>query len=62
MVIKNLYTVADVAEILGLTPGRIRQICREFQIGQVIGGARLMDEDDLKRIKNVPDRRKKVDD
>lgn len=62
MVIKNLYTVADVAEQLGLTPGRIRQICREHNIGQVLGGARLMDEDDVKRIENLPDRRKKLDD
>lgn len=60
MVIKNLYTVADVADQLGLTPGRIRQICREHNIGQVFGRDRLMDENDVKRIKNLPDRRKKV--
>lgn len=60
MVLKNVYTVSDVAEMLGLTTGRIRQICREFNIGQLVGRDRLMDENDVKRIKNLPDRRKKV--
>ena len=59
MTITNVWTVAEVARELELTTGRIRQICREHNIGEVKGRDRLLSESDMRRIRNLPDRRKK---
>lgn len=59
---KKPHTVTEVAEKFERTPSRIRQICREHNIGYMIqSDLRLLTDDDVKAIKNVleNDRRKK---
>src|SRR5690349_15379086 len=44
----NLKTVQQVAEMLSLTDGRIRQICRAHNIGMRIGHNRLLTPSDIR--------------
>jgi hypothetical protein len=60
MATQQLFSVQQVAEQLGVTDGRIRQICREHEIGVLLGRDRVLTPDDVRKIKNLPDRRKKV--
>ena len=59
MATQQLFSVQQAASQIGVTDGRIRQICREHEIGVVIGRDRVLTEEDIERIKNLPDRRKK---
>lgn len=54
---EKLFTVNDVARLLEVTPGRVRQICREREIGEVIGTTRLLTAEDIKTIEQRPDGR-----
>lgn len=56
---EKLFTTPEAARLLQLTPGRIRQICREFDIGTVHGNTRVLTAEDLKRLESRPDRRKR---
>jgi hypothetical protein len=47
----NLKTVQQVAELLELTPGRIRQICLRHDIGTRLGRDRLLTPADVRRVK-----------
>lgn len=58
MIKENIRTVSDVAEELRITTGRVRQICREFDIGVVVGKTRLLSDEDVDKIRQRPDRRK----
>lgn len=58
MIREKLHTVSDVADELGITTGRVRQICREFGIGEFIGRDRLLTQEEFEKIRNRPDRRK----
>lgn len=60
MTTQPFFSVQQVAKQLGLTDGRIRQICREYEIGVLLGRDRVLTEADVNRIKNLPDRRKKM--
>lgn len=59
MATQQLFSVQQVAEELGITDRRVRQICAEHEIGVMLGRDRVLTDDDLRRIKNLPDRRKK---
>lgn len=56
---EKLHTVSEVADILGVTSGRIRQICREYELGEVFARTRLLTESELEAIREIPDRRTK---
>jgi len=43
----KLYSTSEIANILNLTPGRIRQISIELNIGKKIGRDRIFSDDDL---------------
>jgi hypothetical protein len=48
------YTVHHAAEQVGLTPGRVRQICQKFQIGTMITARmRLLSKPDIDSIKKI---------
>lgn len=48
------FTVASVAKRLGKTTGRIRQICREHDIGTLIGDRfRILEKRDVSRIEKI---------
>jgi predicted RNase H-like HicB family nuclease len=44
---QKLFTVRDVSEYYEITPGRVRQIAGEQNIGKVIGGVRLFRRKDF---------------
>lgn len=52
--INDIYTVSEVAEIMGISPSRIRQICIEHDIGTVLGKTRVFTKSELKRLQDVP--------
>lgn len=51
---QNLKTVKEVAEELQLTDSRVRQLCREHEIGQIVGRDRLLTAGDVRKIKRIP--------
>lgn len=59
MIRQTLWTVAEVAESIGVTTGRIRQICIEHGFGQIVGNTRVLADAEVDAIRNLPDRRKK---
>lgn len=61
-VLDRVYSAKEAAEVLGMTEGRICQICRWKGIGQKFSKVWLLTEADIERIKNLPDGRKKSED
>lgn len=59
MLQQNLWTVTEVADELGVTTGRVRQICRAHGIGEILGKTRVLTDADVDRIRNLPDRRRR---
>ena len=55
---QKLYTAIEAAQILGLTDGRIRQVCRWNSIGTKIGAAWLLTDADMKRIGKLENRKR----
>jgi hypothetical protein len=60
MATQQLFSVHQAAAKIGVTDSRVRQICREHEIGVLLGRDRVLTADDIRRIENLPDRRKKV--
>jgi hypothetical protein len=58
MLNEKLYNCKEAAEILSLTDGRIRQICRWNSIGQKIGRDWLLNAEDLKKLRVLENRKK----
>jgi hypothetical protein len=58
MLKEKLYNCKEAAEILGLTDGRIRQICRWNSIGSKIGRDWLLTEKDLEKLRDEESRKK----
>lgn len=56
--IKNLLTTSEVAEILGLTVGRISQLSRELKVGTVMGTTRIFTRSEFRKIERREDKRK----
>jgi hypothetical protein len=54
---EKVFTVSEVARLLEITTGRVRQICRELMIGEVKGKTRLLTVEDIQHIEKRPDRR-----
>lgn len=50
---KTIYTTREAAEELGITDGRIRQLCIFHRIGKKFGHIRMLSIRDLKRIQAV---------
>jgi predicted RNase H-like HicB family nuclease len=44
---QTLFTVRDIADYAGITPGRVRQIAGEQNVGKLVGGVRLFRRKDL---------------
>ena len=54
MTAEQQYTSTVVAKMVGKTPGRIRQICREYAIGTLIlGRLRILSKRDVKQIEEI---------
>jgi hypothetical protein len=53
-----LKTTQEVAQIFGVTDGRIRQIGRQEDIGAMIGGTRVFTPSDIRKIERIPGLRK----
>jgi predicted RNase H-like HicB family nuclease len=49
---QELFSVRDVADYAGITPGRVRQIAGERNIGRVVGAVRLFRREDLAAFTN----------
>jgi excisionase family DNA binding protein len=49
-----LVTPAEAAEILGVSPGRVRQFCREGRIGQEFDGRWVIPRDELDQFAKLP--------
>lgn len=48
------FTVSSVAERFGKTTGRIRQICRKYDIGTLVAGRfRILEKRDVDRIEKI---------
>ncbi len=60
MIQQKLYTCQEAAEILELTDGRIRQICRWNSIGEKRGRDWLLSEKDLQKLQVEENRKKKT--
>jgi hypothetical protein len=58
MLNEKLYNAKEAAEILSLTDGRIRQICRWNAIGTKIGRDWLLSEKDLEKLRSEENRKK----
>lgn len=58
MLKQKLYNCKEAAEILSLTDGRIRQICRWNSIGTKIGRDWLLSEKDLEKLRSEENRKK----
>jgi len=55
----KLFTCNQVAQKLKLTPGRVRQICRDNDIGEKPGRDWFLTIDEIEMIQALPDLRKK---
>jgi hypothetical protein len=58
MINEKLYNAKEAAEQLGLTDGRIRQICRWNSIGTKIGRDWLLSQKDLEKLRSLENRKK----
>lgn len=54
---EKIFTTSQVAEQLDLTHGRISQISRKHQIGEIVGNTRVFTQDDVESIRLIPDGR-----
>ena len=52
MTTDTLYTTKQVADALGITTGRVRQIARKFEIGRWVGSMRLYTDADVAAIRD----------
>ena len=43
----TIYTTQDIADALGVTPGRVRQLTGELGVGRKWGGVWMFDDADL---------------
>lgn len=58
MLTEKLYNAKEAAEVLSLTDGRIRQICRWNNIGTKIGRDWLLTAKDLENLRLLENRKK----
>ena len=49
-----LVSVAEAADVLGLTQVRVGQFCREGRIGQKVGGRWVISMDELHQFAKIP--------
>ena len=56
---QKIYTTSEVAVHLGKTHGRISQIARQLNLGEIVGNTRIFTQDDVGRIRSIPDGRRK---
>ena len=47
MTTETLYTTKQVADALGITTGRVRQLARKLNLGRWVGSVRLYSDADL---------------
>lgn len=58
MLREKLYTSRQVAKMLSLTAGRIRQICRWNRVGTKVGRDWMLTEKDVATLRNEENRKK----
>ena len=58
---QKIYTTAEVADRLGKTHGRISQIARQLNLGEIVGNTRIFTQDDVDQIEAMPDGRRKLE-
>lgn len=49
-----LVSVDEAAEFLKITPGRVRQFCREGRLGQRVGEKWVISRDELEQFAKIP--------
>ena len=52
MTTETLYTTKQVADALGITTGRVRQLARALKLGRWVGSVRLYTEADVDALRN----------
>ena len=50
----TLVSVNEAAEALGVTPGRVRQFCRDGRLGQQVGDRWVIPRDELNQFAKIP--------
>jgi len=50
----SLVSVNEAAEALGVSPGRVRQFCREGRLGQQVGDRWVIPRDELEQFRKIP--------
>jgi len=53
----DLLTVNDAAEVLGVSPERVGQICRQGRLGQKVGERWVIPRDELEQFRRIPRKR-----
>lgn len=58
----SFHTVTEVAALIGVTPARIRVICREHNIGSLVSGRlRVLTRTDVERLKTIHGKQRKYE-
>ena len=47
----KLFTTSEVANLLGVTPGRVRQICLELELGTKSGRDRFLTTEEIETMR-----------
>lgn len=55
----KLFSVLDAADELNVSDARIRQLCIDNEIGQVIGTSRVLTADDIKKLREIRSNQRK---
>ena len=50
----DLVPIDEAASVLKVTPGRVRQFCREGRLGQQIAGRWVIPRDELEQFRKIP--------
>lgn len=53
----KIYTTPQVAEILGVSPSRVRHIASSFGMGQMLGPIRVWTEEEVEFLRSRPKKR-----
>lgn len=54
MTLVNAISVSQAADSLGVTPARVRQLCQENDIGELIHSrTRLLENTDVERLREI---------
>lgn len=58
---EKLFSVMDVADKLGVSDARVRQLCIEYEIGQIVGSSRVLTEEDVEQLEEIRSNQRKYE-